>query len=154
MMEEAQREGFLDDTQIFSLSERVRASVAGPSRLTAPRPQDMSDEELDMALEERHIARFGIDHTRDLILARGDLADMTDYTRYLQLKDIRRSRFEAAMALDDEQAMRDAAYGPPPSHPSVGVLPLSPPLHAHDITNLGPQGPYPSVSLTAPNTNV
>ena len=153
-MEEAQREGLLDDTHIFSLSERVRASVAGPSRLTAPRPQDMSDEELDLALEERHIARFSIDHTRDLILARGDLADMTDYTRYLQLKDIRRSRFEAAMALDDEQAMRDAAYGPPPSQPSIGVLPLSPPLHAHDITNLGPQGPYPSVSLTAPNHNV
>ena len=58
------------------------------------------------------------------------------------------------MALDDEQAMRDAAYGPPPSHPSVGVLPLSQPLHAHNITNLGPQGPYPSLSLTAPNTNV
>ena len=154
MMEEAQKEGFLDDTQIFSLSERVRASVVGPSRLTAPRPQDMSDEELDMALEERHLARFSIDHTHDLILARGDLADMADYTRYLQLKDIRRSRFEAAMALDDEQAMRDAAYGPPPSHPSMGVLPLSPPLHAHDITNLGPQGPYPSVSLMAPNTNV
>ena len=154
MMEEAHKEGLLDDTHIFSLSERVCASVAGPSRMTAPRPQDMSDEELDMALEERHLARFSIDHTRDLILARGDLADMADYTRYLQLKDIRRSRFEAAMALDDEQAMRDAAYGPPPSHPSVGVLPLSPPLHVHDITNLGPQGPYPSVSLTAPNTNV
>ena len=154
MMEEAQKEGLLDDTQIFSLSERVRASVAGPSRLTAPRPQDMSNEELDLELGERHIARFNTDHTRDLILARGDLADSNDYMRYLHLQDIRRSRFEAAMALDDEQAMRDAAYGPPPSHPSVGVLPLSPPLHAHDITNLGPQGPYPSVSLTAPNTNV
>ena len=154
MMEQAQKEGLLDDAHIFSLSDKVRASVAGPSRIPEPRPLDMSDEELDLALEERHIARFSIDHTRDLILSRGDLADMRDYTRYLQLKDIRRSQFEAAMALDDEQAMRDAAYGPPPSQPSVGVLPLSPPLHAHDITNLGPQGPYPSVSLTAPNHNV
>ena len=153
-MEEAQKDGLLDDAQIFSLSEKTRASIAGPSRLRLPKPQDMSDEELDLALEERHIARFQIDHTRDLILARGDLADMADYQRYLHLKDVRRSRFEAAMALDDEQAMRDAAYGPPPSHPSVGVMPLSPPLHAHDITHLGPQGPYPSVSLTAPNTNV
>ena len=154
LMEQAKTEGLLDDAHIFSLSDKVRSSVAGPSRTTAPKPQDMTDEELDLALEERHIARFSIDHTRDLILARGDLADMSDYTRYLQLKDIRRSRFEAAMALDDEQAMRDAAYGPPPSHPSVGVLPLSPPLHAHDINTLGPQGPYPSVSLMAPNYNV
>ena len=79
---------------------------------------------------------------------------MADYNKYLQIKDILCSRFEKAMALDDEQAMQDTAYGPPPSHPSVGVLPLSPPLHAHDITSLGPQGPYPSVSLTAPNNNV
>ena len=52
MMEQAQREGFLDDAHIFSLSEKVRASVPGPSRMLAPRPQDMTDEELDLALEE------------------------------------------------------------------------------------------------------
>ena len=154
MLEEARKEGFLEDTQIFSLSEKVCSSVAGPSRMVVTRLHELSDEELEAKLEERHLARFSIDHTRDLIIARGDSVDMADYNKYLQIKDILRSQFEKAMALDDEQAMRDAAYGPPPSHPSIGVLPLSPLLHAHDITDLGPQGPYPSVSLTAPNHNV
>ena len=154
MMKVAQEEGLCNDEDIFSLSVKVRASVPGPSRLPITRLVDLSDSKIEDVLGERSLSCFCVDHTHDLILLRGDLADVADYNRYLQLKDIQRSRFEKAMAEDDEQAMRDAAYGPVPSHPSVGVLPLSPPLHAHDITNLGPQGPYPSVSLTAPNTNV
>ena len=154
MMEDARNDGFLEDAQIFSLSEKAHASVPGPSRLLTTHLHDLSDGDLETALEDCLLSQFSIDHTCDLIIARGDPANIADYNRYLQIKDILRSRFENAMQEDDEQAMHDAAYGPSPSQPTIGILLLLPPLHAHDIIALGPQGPYPSVSLTAPNTNV
>ena len=153
-MEEAHKEGLVDDASIFSLSEKVRALVPGPSRPLLTRLSELTDSEIETALDKCPLSRFCTNHTCDLILVRGDPADVSDYNRYLQLKDIQCSRFKKMMAEDGDQAMRDATYGPPPLLPNVGVLPLSLPLHAHDIVHLSPQGPYPSLSLMAPNTNV
>lgn len=119
LLEEARKEGLMDDAGILSLSETVRASVPGLSQLplSCPCLSDLTDSAIEMALDERSLSCFSVDHTRDLILACGDLANVADYNRYLQLKDIQRSRFEKAMAEDDDQAMWDAAYGPPPTAP-------------------------------------
>ena len=94
MLEEARKEGFLEDAQIFSLAEKVRSSVAGPSRMIVTRLHELSDEELESTLDKRHLTRFSVDHTHDLLIARGDPVDMADYNKYLQIKDILRSWFE------------------------------------------------------------
>ena len=85
-MEDARNDGFLEDAQIFSLSEKAHTSVPGPSRLLTTHLHDLSDGDLETALEDCLLSQFSIDHTRDLIIARGDPANIADYNCYLQTK--------------------------------------------------------------------
>ena len=163
------------------------APTSRPVRYYAPL-SSLSAAQRDAEKMYDTISRFEDPATVSAVLAHGDAADRRDYDRFLELHTPTpppMSPASRAACLEHESVMlqdsRDAEaeeqrlreqyldlstypsneYGPAPM--AVGILPLSPPLLAHDVIGnphvpLGadgnPQGPFTSLSLTAPNTNV